>query len=54
MQACQVVRQGTPPFSHPDAAKARQEMVLTRMYELGMINEMRKTAVETPLEYLDK
>jgi 1A family penicillin-binding protein len=32
------------PFAHPEAAKARQELVLQRMEELGMINKEEKEA----------
>jgi 1A family penicillin-binding protein len=40
------------PFAHPDAAKARQEMVLKRMKELGYITEEQMTAAEKePLNY---
>lgn len=40
------------PFSHPDAAKVRQQLVLKRMTELGMITETeRSTADKTPLVY---
>jgi penicillin-binding protein 1C len=34
------------PFTHPEAAKARQMLVLRRMYELGMISEKEKTDAE--------
>jgi len=40
------------PFAHPDAAKARQELVLKRMSEMGYITEEeKKTAEEKPLNY---
>lgn len=40
------------PFAHPDAAKARQEMVLTRMKELGEISQQQLEAAEKePLDY---
>ncbi|MCX6726785.1 MAG: PBP1A family penicillin-binding protein, partial [Candidatus Shapirobacteria bacterium] len=40
------------PFSHPDAAKVRQQLVLKRMTELGMITEAeRAEADKTPLNY---
>lgn len=40
------------PFSHPDAAKTRQELVLKRMNELGMITEDEmKKASEAELNY---
>ena len=44
------------PFSHPEAAKARQEMVLTRMNEVGFISkeEMEKIKAEKLNYYLDK
>jgi 1A family penicillin-binding protein len=44
------------PFSHPEAAKARQEMVLTRMNEVGFISkeEMEKAKAEKLNYYLDK
>jgi 1A family penicillin-binding protein len=44
------------PFSNPEAAKARQEMVLTRMYEVGFINEeeLKKAKEEELKYYLDK
>jgi membrane peptidoglycan carboxypeptidase len=44
------------PFSHPEAAKARQEMVLTRMNEVGFISkeEMEKAKGEKLNYYLDK
>jgi len=34
------------PFSHPEAAKNRQEMVLKRMEELGYINKDQREAAE--------
>lgn len=41
------------PFSHPDAAKSRQEMVLKRMVELKYIsNEEYEKTVKEPLNYL--
>jgi membrane peptidoglycan carboxypeptidase len=44
------------PFTHPEAAKARQEMVLTRMNEVGFItkDEMNKAKAEKLNYYLDK
>ena len=40
------------PFSHPDLAKKRQELVLTRMEELKMItSEQRKQAAGEKLNY---
>lgn len=40
------------PFAHPDAAKKRQELVLYRMQELGMISEEeRKAAEKEKLDY---
>jgi len=44
------------PFSHPEAAKARQEMVLTRMNEVGFISkeEMEKAKEEKLNYYLNK
>ncbi|MBI2464539.1 PBP1A family penicillin-binding protein [Candidatus Shapirobacteria bacterium] len=40
------------PFAHPDAAKKRQELVLTRMRELDYITEDEKLAAEKePLNY---
>jgi 1A family penicillin-binding protein len=44
------------PFSNPEAAKARQEMVLTRMNEVGFINEeeLKKAKEEELKYYLDK
>jgi len=44
------------PFSHPEAAKIRQEMVLTRMNDVGFINkeEMEKAKAEKLNYYLDK
>ena len=44
------------PFSHPEAAKARQELVLTRMEEVGFISkeEMEKAKAEKLNYYLDK
>ncbi len=35
------------PFAHPDAAKKRQVMVLTRMMELGMISKEQEAKAET-------
>lgn len=44
------------PFSYPEAAKKRQEMVLERMYEVGFINkeEMEKAKEEKLNYYLDR
>lgn len=44
------------PFTHPATAKARQEMVLTRMNEVGFItkDEMEKAKAEKLEYYLDK
>lgn len=44
------------PFSHPEAAKTRQELVLTRMNEVGFISkeEMEKAKAEKLNYYLDK
>ncbi len=44
------------PFRHPEVAKARQEMVLTRMAEVGFItnDEMEKAKAEKLEYYLDK
>jgi 1A family penicillin-binding protein len=44
------------PFSHPEAAKNRQELVLTRMNEVGFITkeEMEKAKEEKLNYYLDK
>jgi 1A family penicillin-binding protein len=44
------------PFSHPEAAKNRQELVLTRMNEVGFISkeEMEKAKAENLNYYLDK
>jgi 1A family penicillin-binding protein len=44
------------PFSHPEAAKNRQELVLTRMNEVGFINkeEMEKAKAEKLNYYLNK
>lgn len=44
------------PFAHPDSAKARQELVLKRMKELGYINEeeMVKASQEVLNYYLNK
>lgn len=44
------------PFSHPEAAKARQELVLTRMNEVGFITkeEMEQANAEKLNYYLDK
>ncbi len=44
------------PFSHPETAKARQELVLTRMKEVGYITEeeMNKAKAETLNYYIDK
>lgn len=44
------------PFSHPEAAKNRQELVLTRMNEVGFISkeEMEKAKAEKLNYYLDK
>ncbi len=40
------------PFSHPEAAKARQELVLKRMNELGYIsNQEMEEAKNAPLNY---
>ncbi len=40
------------PFAHPEAAKNRQEMVLTRMLELGMITSSEKDSLlAKPLNY---
>lgn len=44
------------PFTHPEMAKSRQEMVLTRMNEVGFITkeEMEKAKAEKLNYYLDK
>lgn len=44
------------PFSHPETAKTRQELVLTRMNEVGFITkeEMEKAKTEKLNYYLDK
>ncbi|MDD4785464.1 MAG: transglycosylase domain-containing protein, partial [Candidatus Shapirobacteria bacterium] len=44
------------PFSNPEAAKNRQELVLTRMYEVGFISEeeMKKAKEEKLNYYLDR
>ncbi len=44
------------PFSHPEAAKIRQELVLTRMNEVGFISkeEMEKAKAEKLNYYLDR
>jgi membrane peptidoglycan carboxypeptidase len=44
------------PFSHPEAAKARQELVLQRMREVGFIteNEMKKAKEEKLNYHLDR
>ncbi|MFA6184679.1 MAG: PBP1A family penicillin-binding protein [Candidatus Shapirobacteria bacterium] len=44
------------PFSHPEMAKTRQEMVLTRMNEVGFVTkeEMEKAKAEKLNYYLDK
>jgi 1A family penicillin-binding protein len=44
------------PFSHPDAAKARQELVLTRMNEVGFItkDQMEQAKAEKLNYYLNK
>jgi 1A family penicillin-binding protein len=44
------------PFSHPETAKTRQELVLTRMNEVGFITkeEMEKAKTEKLNYYLDR
>lgn len=44
------------PFSHPETAKARQEMVLQRMYEVGYINQnqMEEAKAEELNYHLDR